>query len=275
MPELTGADIAVLLRLPPREAIDYLERKGYAISWNWWEVWQDQQARAFTVAKLARLDVLADIRAEVERSLSDGITQRDFLQALAPRLKAAGWWGKKIVVDDQGNAEIAREGSPWRLETIFRTNSQTAYMAGRYRRQVDNAAARPYWQYVAVMDSRTRDSHAAMNGKIFPADDPIWQWLYPPCGFRCRCRCRALSARQVESRNLTVESSEGRTGTKLVKVGTDQRTGEVIERPVNTIRILDSDGQPMDWHPDPGWSYNPATGQDAKLQDLLERRLGR
>ncbi len=64
---------------------------------------------------------------------------------------------------------------------------------------------RPYWQYDAVQDSHTRPSHLAMDGRVYPADHPIWNTWFPPNGFRCRCTVRTLSKRQVEARGHTVE----------------------------------------------------------------------
>lgn len=61
--------------------------------------------------------------------------------------------------------------------------------------------------YDAVNDSHTRPSHLAMDGKVFPADSPIWDTWFPPNGFRCRCTVRTLSKRQVEQRGLKVETS--------------------------------------------------------------------
>lgn len=92
---------------------------------------------------------------------------------------------------------------------------------------------RPYWQYDAVNDSHTRPSHLAMDGKVFPADSPIWDTWYPPNGFRCRCAVQTLSKRQVEERGLTVEEK------------------------VPTAAEL-SDGRFVNIMPDPNFSSNPA-----------------
>ena len=60
-------DLAYCMKLPPKEAVAYLTSKGYTISWDWEEVWQDAHAKAFTVAKATRLDILQDIRDAVRR----------------------------------------------------------------------------------------------------------------------------------------------------------------------------------------------------------------
>ena len=36
----------------------------------------------------------------------------------------------------------------------------------------DVLKARPFWEYFAVMDASTRPAHAAMNGRVYPADQP-------------------------------------------------------------------------------------------------------
>ncbi|WP_237043784.1 phage minor head protein [Pseudomonas aeruginosa] len=57
---------------------------------------------------------------------------------------------------------------------------QSAYMAGRYAAAYEARETHPYWMYVAVMDGVTRPSHAALHGKVFRWDDPIWQHITPP-----------------------------------------------------------------------------------------------
>ena len=37
----------------------------------------------------------------------------------------------------------------------------------------------PYLKYITRGDSHTRASHAALDGKIFPIDDPFWKDHYP------------------------------------------------------------------------------------------------
>jgi len=152
------------------------------------------------------MDVLSDIRQVVDQALSEGMTLQQFKKELEPRLKAKGWWGKVMVGDEEG-AQAVQLGSPWRLRTIYRTNMQTAYMAGRYKEMAENVDDRPYWQYVAVMDAATRPAHAQLNGLVFRYDDPFWDSFYPPNDWGCRCRVRALSEKEIQERNLEVQES--------------------------------------------------------------------
>jgi len=260
-----GVDLGIAFDRPPEDALRYFEEKGFrAGHWNWWDTWQEANARAFVIARTARLDVQQAIRDRLRVALAQGMTEREFIRTLTPQLQRLGWWGKKIIVGADGAAEVVREGSPWRLKTIYRTNVMTAYNAGRWKQQNDNADGRPYWMYVAVMDARTRASHAAMNGRVFRHDDPIWNTHYPPCAFNCRCRVRALTERQVQSRGLAVESSAGHLEEVMQDVGVDKRTGEVVERPA--WRYTAPDGRSMT--PSPGWNYNPGK---AAFQPDLER----
>ena len=102
--------------------------------------------------------------------------------------------------------------TPYQAENIFRTNIQTAYNVGHYKRMTEPGvkALRPYWQYDAVNDSKTRPSHLAMDGRVFMADDPIWDTWFPPNGFKCRCTVKTLSKHQMEQRGLTVETEAPR-----------------------------------------------------------------
>jgi SPP1 gp7 family putative phage head morphogenesis protein len=246
MPEI---DLKYAIGLPPEKAIEYFKSKGYTFSWNWYETWQEAHAKAFTVAKVMRMDILQDIRDMLQKALDEGITLQQFRKELEPKLKAKGWWGKVLVGDETGAKQV-QLGSPYRLKTIYRTNMQTAYMAGRFKEMMKNVENRPYWQYVAVMDSRTRPAHKVLNGKVFRYDDPFWNTHYPPLGFNCRCRVRALSEQNLKERNLTVEKSDGRITWQDELVS--KKTGEL-----QPVAVYNDPVTGMKIPTDVGWSYNP------------------
>lgn len=251
--------LSTLFDMEPKDAVAYLKSKGYVISDRWHEVLTDAHAKAFTVAKAMRLDILETIRGKLDEALANGMTERDFIKQLTPELQKLGWWGKQTWVDGSGNARIVQLGSPHRLKTIYRTNMQTSFMAGRYRRYKANVDARPYWMYVAVLDGNTRPDHRKLNGRVFRHDDPIWRSLFPPNGWGCRCRVRALSEAQVKRMGLTVESSEGYLDNYQAEAGIDERTGEVSMVDQVTVTLPRIDGKPGGkMTPDVGWAYNPA-----------------
>jgi len=252
-------DLGFAAGLPPREAIAFLKAKGYAASWNWWEVWESAHARAFTVAKAMQSDVLVSIREALDVALSKGTTRREFARELEPTLRKLGWWGRQVIVSPDGGAERVQLGSPHRLRTIFDSNMRSTFGAARQGQQEVNAESRPFWMYDSRNDSRVRPSHAAMDGQVFRHDDPIWQSHYPPNGWNCRCRVRALTAAQVRSRGLRVRDSAGALTSAPQKVGVDKRTGEVIERPGTAYRFRGVDGEMHTMLPDAGWGSAPAS----------------
>lgn len=261
-----AVDLAYAARLPPKEAVAYFRAKGHNITWNWYEQLTEAHARAFTVAKAVRLDVLNTIRDEVDRAVHDGITRQEFTRTLAPRLQKLGWWGKQIVVDTQGNAKEIELGSPRRLATIYNVNMRTAYNSGRYAQMMNNAEAYPFWQYVAVMDGRTRPAHAALNGMVFRYDDPFWQTHYPPNGWNCRCRVRALSAERMKALGLKVSYGASFVHTHEVDAGIDEATGEIFRTDSTTF-----DNGRVKMTPDVGWSYNPGSAAFGTDQTLIRK----
>ncbi|NKD22572.1 minor capsid protein [Enterobacter asburiae] len=261
-----AVDLAYAARLPPKEAVAYFRAKGHNITWNWYEQLTEAHARAFTVAKAVRLDVLNTLRDEVDRAVHDGITRQEFTRTLAPRLQKLGWWGKQIVVDTQGNAKEIELGSPRRLATIYNVNMRTAYNSGRYAQMMNNAEAYPFWQYVAVMDGRTRPAHAALNGMVFRYDDPFWQTHYPPNGWNCRCRVRALSAERMKALGLKVSYGASFVHTHEVDAGIDETTGEIFRTDSTTF-----DNGRVKMTPDVGWSYNPGSAAFGTDQTLIRK----
>ena len=246
MPELK-----TLFKLNPTLAIKYLKNKENAFSWDWYDIWQEAHNKTFAVAKVVRKEILNDIRSAVDKALEEGKTFHEFQKELKPILQKKGWWGEQIVVDTKGNAEKVQLGSLYRLKTIYRTNMQTSYMAGRYQTQIENADNHPYWEYVAVLDSRTRPEHAQLNGLIYRYDDPFWSAFYPPNGWGCRCRVRALSKNQVKKNNIKIGNSDGLLSEEMHLVS--KKTGEL--KPV-TVYTDPLTGKKI--APDVGWSHNPA-----------------
>lgn len=228
---MAGIDLSHAIGLPPAKAIEYFECKGYAMGFKWQDVWAEAHARAFTVAGVMKVDILQDVRNALTEQLQSGGTLADFQNRLQPVLEAKGWWGKGQIVDETTGEVAGKRLNPRRLETIFRTNMQSSYMAGRYQAQLANAEDRPWWEYVAVMDSRTRPAHRAMHGRVFRYDDAFWQTFYPPNGWRCRCRVRARSADDIERYRLQPSNSAGRLEEIEQPVG---RKGET--RPATAYR---------------------------------------
>ena len=246
----------------------YLESKGLRVTFNWQEMLDEAHARAFTAAKAMRLDVLRDIRSGLLDALREGKTLRQFQDQLTPLLQSKGWWGKQIVVGSDGQAQQVQLGSPHRLKTIYQTNLQSAYMAGRAKAQME-AGAFPYLMYVAVMDGRTRPSHAALNGRIWRKDDPVWQTLFPPNGFNCRCRTRALTAGQMQREGLTL-SEPPEILTREISAGTDQATGETFRTVQTGVRVMDANGKPVTMWVDPGFNASPLAGRP--MDELLVKK---
>ncbi|MCX9038873.1 phage minor head protein [Citrobacter portucalensis] len=261
-----AVDLAYAARLPPKEAVSYFRARGHNVTWNWYEQLTDAHARAFTVAKAVRLDVLNTLRDEVDRAVHDGITRQEFTRTLAPRLQKLGWWGKQIVVDTEGNAKEIELGSPRRLATIYNVNMRTAYNSGRYAQMMNNVEDYPFWQYVAVMDGRTRPEHAALNGMVFRYDDPFWKTHYPPNGWNCRCRVRALSAERMKAMGLKVSYGASFVHTHDVDAGIDETTGEIFRTESTTF-----DNGRVKMTPDVGWSYNPGSAAFGTDQTLIRK----
>lgn len=180
----------------PEDALAYFRSKGFRTSFAWQEVWQEEHAKAFTVAKAMSRDVLQDIYDAVERALTNGTTLEQFKAELAPTLQAKGWWGKKRMVDPQtGEDRLVQLGSGRRLKTIFDTNLRTAYAAGRWAGYQRTKRHLPYLKYHHLDPQlHPRPEHQAWNGVVLPIDHPWWNTHYPPCDWGCHCWTTALTA---------------------------------------------------------------------------------
>ena len=174
-----------------KEAVEYFKDRVPVDSATFYKIADKYRGLAFTVSGYTKAQILKRFYDEILSALEEGRTLSEFRSSMNEFLESEGYEGL----------------DPLQADLIFRTNIQTAYNVGHYEQMTDPGVMklRPYWQYDAVNDTHTRPSHLAMDGKVFPADHPVWNTWFPPNGFRCRCTVRTLSKRQVEARGLTVE----------------------------------------------------------------------
>lgn len=205
-------DLGFAFTLPPERAVRYFETLGYTVPADWPRRAQEAAAKAQTVAGIYRQDLVGELHQAMADAARKGMPFAAWREDVAARFGGKGLaWDKAGDLVDTATGELAGKGlTRARLETVYRTNMQSAYMAGRWQELQDNKAQMPYLQYTAVMDNRTRPRHRMLHGLIYHIDDAFWDSFYPPNGFNCRCTVTAYSARDLARRGLAVNDSSGR-----------------------------------------------------------------
>jgi hypothetical protein len=177
----------------PKEALDYIRRKKLTPAFSYRDVWNEEHAAGFTVAKAMRTDVLTDIKGAVEKAVEEGQTFDQFRKNLRPTLEAKGWWGRKTMTDPvTGETRSAQLGSDRRLKTIYQTNLRSAHSQGTWERG-QASSSHPYILYRIGPSQRHREDHRAWDGLVLPKGDAFWNTHYPPNGWGCKCYARFIS----------------------------------------------------------------------------------
>lgn len=155
-------------------------------------------------------DVEVRIRKAVNETLTEGMHVREGVAHLSKAFEAAG---------------ITPTNS-FQLEAIFRTQMQASYGAARWQADQRPEIQEILWgyKYVTVGDDRVRPNHEALDGTTAPKDDPLWQTIWPPNGWACRCQCIGIYEEQE------------------------------IVKPPDTVEI---GGRAVVPGPDEGWAFNP------------------
>lgn len=170
--------------VPPVEAIRHFRSKGFHLGFSWLDTAANEHLASFTVAKVARMDILVDIWTAADRAIAEGSTFRQFQQQLEPILRKKGWWGRQEVIDPKtGERVLAELGTPRRLRIIYDTNIRMATARGRWERFERLRDSFPYLRYIAVLDARTRPEHMAWHDTVLPMDHPWWKTHAPPNGW--------------------------------------------------------------------------------------------
>lgn len=246
-----------------RAAIESLARRKERITSHSHEVWNEEHARAFTIAGLARLDILQEIRAGLERTVSGDLSRTEWESDVRALLKDAGLWtdkeGKRRSKADAGKF------APSRLRLIFDTNTASAYAAGRWTRLWERRETHPYLMYLTKQDERVRITHRRWHGLVLPIDHPFWQTHFPPNGFRCRCAVLGVTQAEYDHAHSGEETEIAGQRVlldappEMTVTHVNRATGEIVQVPVGIT---------------PGFNYNPgmALARERELAALVAQK---
>ena len=176
--------------MPFEEAVEYLRTLISIPKKEWEKLERCVQFRAFTVAALAEADGIEKVRASLTKAVEEGSPIWESwpeIEALTERLGnrfAPGYW-----------------------ETVYRTNAQTAYNAGRLMQYKDNWP--PAWELLFIQDKRQSDTCKDLahlvGEKAIPSDHHFWKtYGFPPYHFNCRTTFRAVYDYELKGGEITV-----------------------------------------------------------------------
>lgn len=188
----------------PKAQLEALRNRQKLITTSKWnELEKEAHDKAFTVAKVMSADVLQDIYDYVQSAVKEGWSYDTFKKkvrdgGLVERMQNAGWL--KTATDKQIGV---------RLQVIIDTNVKMAYGKGNYNRLMLVKDKKPYWIYHQVERKTKRAEHSIYNGRKFHCDDPIWNTIYPPSGFRCSCWVEAVAEPDGVESGSNIEINPG------------------------------------------------------------------
>ena len=124
------------------------------------------RSRAWRVAGVWNMRLLAQVHDELLNSIESGETARDFRLRLPDMADRNGWSGE----------------NPWHGTIVQFQNFAMAHAAGRAAEYQQYDV--PHWRYVVYDESTACPICGPLNGKVFASDDRTY---WPPLHFNCRC----------------------------------------------------------------------------------------
>ena len=131
--------------------------------------------------------------------------------------------GARAVGEAMRKAGIDPQNS-FTTEAIYRTQSKLSYGAGRWQENQADYVQEILWGYVYVTagDDRVRAEHYALDGTRAPKDDPIWDRIWPPNGWACRCDVVEIFVDDPAEERQTEMWDEREVDGKMVVPGPDK-----------------------------------------------------
>ena len=258
-------NLSLALNLPPEGALRYFDSLNLPLPANAGEAIAQTAAKARSIAGIYQQEIVADLLNSLRQSAAEGTPFATWRKNAMVMLRERGLaLDKAGDMVQQSTGEVVGTGlTRHRLQTIFQTQMTNARMASLWQKLQENKDARPYLQYSAINDARTRPAHRALDNVVYPIDDPFWDYFYPPNGFRCRCHVMALAPRDVARSGLTVSHSQPE---QFSEITITNRKGQSHTR----TRITLDDGR--SFTPDRGFDHNVGKSHLAQLGQLQMER---
>jgi SPP1 gp7 family putative phage head morphogenesis protein len=169
------------------EAFDYFRRMPSVNYKQYYANLKEYAGKAFTISWINSIETLDQINDLFEKEMTGTFDPQKFGDII------------QKVIELRGEQPLEN----WHLDTVIRTNAQTAFSRGHLIAQKE--ADLPYWQYFAVMDGRESELCAGLDGKVFKSDDPFWDAYYPPNHYNCRSTVIALDNDDIKKDELDIE----------------------------------------------------------------------
>ena len=162
----------------------------------------DMKMHAFTVGRLSQLDMIEKVQRLYLKELgSSDLSVDDFLSSV-------------FEIDGE------RAGFAGYYTTVFRTNMQKDYNAGKAQQMMEDPPM--YLEFIGIDDDRQSEICHVRNGVIRPYTDPWWDDNWPPLHYNCRSTVREIFAEEagemkikptplpnIEASDRTIENAEG------------------------------------------------------------------
>ena len=144
---------------------------------RWDDLKRGQHDIGFMVAGATKADLLTDLAAAVDRTISEGKTIEAFRKDFRDIVQRRGW--------HNWTGEGTKAGEAWRTRVIYTTNMSTSYAAARYD-QLDKGGF-DLWIYKHSGSAEPRQEHLGWDSLTLPKDHPFWQTNAPKNGWGCEC----------------------------------------------------------------------------------------
>jgi len=216
--------------LPFKEQIEFFRRKRSVLTDSYLDVWESEHDHAFMVAGANQVDLLADFREAIDKTIAEGRTLEQFRADFDAIVARYGW-------DYNG-------GRNWRSRVIYETNLRQSYNAGRWDQLQRLVKVMPYWRY-RHSDSvqHPRPLHLSWNNLTLRANDPWFNTHWAANGYGCQCWIEGVSERDLK--RMGKNGPDTAPAVNMVQVVVGQRS------PGGPQVVLTPEGV------DPGFGYAP------------------
>jgi hypothetical protein len=163
--------------LPFEEAVAYMRKRLPVDGKTYYALADKMRYRAFTVSRLADGDAVRHVQSMLVKAMDEGSGIQQFLQLTEGQLADAAGMGR---------------GAGWYYETVYRTNTATAYNVGR---AIGFEETPPIaLELIGIDDTRQTEICHALTVPPFRRSygDPVWEHMWPPFHFNCRTTVRAI-----------------------------------------------------------------------------------